>query len=1159
MEAEATSGFAKANLLWFMLTAGCLLFFSSAYCQSSQRCIKIEAGSSAIDLSDSLIIDPTSVNLRSGGSYQFNSKTNRLTIDQPIAKLDEVCFRVIPFPKKAQYAHKSKSLYDSTASFGTRPTINNYVYEKDELFSTSEIYKTGSLSRGVTFGNSQNLNVNSVFNFQMEGKLSKNLNIRADITDQNVPFQPEGNTLQLREFDNIIFEIYNEKLSLKAGDVVLTNGNSNFMRYYKNVQGGQFDINYDINEKFSGRSTVAVATAKGQFADVTVTALEGLQGPYQLTGPDGQRFVVVLANSEHVYLDGKVLTRGYNHDYIINYNLGEITFNPTVQITQFSRIRVTYEYSDQNYSRSIINARQEISTENSTFHLEYYREKDDRNRPLSFLLSDSDKLLMSEAGDDQLPVPIAGEIESDFNSSTVLYEKEDTLDLEGNPQSIFVYSVDSAQQLYRVSFSNVGLGNGDYRLVINDVNGRVYEWISPSGGVSQGTYAPLRFVPAPNSRQLIVAGVETKISEPVTVFAEVAFSDQDLNLYSPIGNDDNNDIAYKVGLRAEDMEIEFLPEYELSATMDYEHDGADFKPIDRYRSIEYDRDWSYTPQTDSFRTADNIFNSSLLLHKDFRNMASARFSLRKKENVIDGFQHEVELRKSFGDFKMAGGHFFLKNENINEKSKWRRWYSEVYMDRFFIVPGYKIQEDKNEVRLATSDVLYRTAMNYTAHQFYLRNNDSLKVNYRIDYTLREDHNILNGFLTPFSISKTTSANAAANVNKNNRLDFTFTFREVNYQEAFSNLENESSILGRFNWQGGILDQHIRTDLSYATSSSREILREYIYVEVANGEGTHAWRDLNQDGVQDLTEFFEAVNFDERNYIRVFVPTNDFVNAFNTTLIFTINSQMPKSWRNQGGFKEMASKVSNRTSININKKNTNDDFGSRFNPFELSVEDSELIFLRDALRTVFFFNRSGRGLGGDIGYLFNHSKQLISRGIESRLNQEYSLNLRFHINKEITVTTGFRRGERENASQFQEDRNYLITSQEALPGLIWQPTNNIRFSTTYRWASKNNSQVSDDPENSKVHEVLFESRWSNGVKNALNASLRVADISFNGDINTAAAYELLEALQPGTNYSWQFSYNQKLISGLQISLGYEGRKSTDRPTIHMGRMQVTALF
>jgi hypothetical protein len=55
------------------------------------------------------------------------------------------------------------------------------------------------------------------------------------------------------------------------------------------------------------------------------------------------------------------------------------------------------------------------------------------------------------------------------------------------------------------------------------------------------------------------------------------------------------------------------------------------------------------------------------------------------------------------------------------------------------------------------------------------------------------------------------------------------------------------------------------------------------------------------------------------------------------------------------------------------------------------------------------------------------------------------------------------------------------------------------------------------------------------------------------------YELLEALRAGNNFTWNFNYRQKLSNGLQISLSYDGRKSINQRVIHLGRMQVTALF
>ena len=65
--------------------------------------------------------------------------------------------------------------------------------------------------------------------------------------------------------------------------------------------------------------------------------------------------------------------------------------------------------------------------------------------------------------------------------------------------------------------------------------------------------------------------------------------------------------------------------------------------------------------------------------------------------------------------------------------------------------------------------------------------------------------------------------------------------------------------------------------------------------------------------------------------------------------------------------------------------------------------------------------------------------------------------------------------------------------------------------------------------------------------------------FKGNTNSPVAYQMLEGLQAGKNYTWTLLFNKKLNSFLNLNLSYLGRKSQDSKPIHTGSIQLRALF
>jgi hypothetical protein len=173
------------------------------------------------------------------------------SIRVPVADSVLVCYRVLPVQLLAQRYRRPRQLMDSIDFRDRRMLRLEDFSQQEQILNTPGINKTGNLARGISFGNTQNVFVNSALNLQLEGKLTENIHLTAAISDQNVPFQPEGNTQTLQQFDKIYITLTGPQWNLTAGDVVLRNKPDYFLRYYKNIQGAAVEAN--LGATFAGR------------------------------------------------------------------------------------------------------------------------------------------------------------------------------------------------------------------------------------------------------------------------------------------------------------------------------------------------------------------------------------------------------------------------------------------------------------------------------------------------------------------------------------------------------------------------------------------------------------------------------------------------------------------------------------------------------------------------------------------------------------------------------------------------------------------------------------------------------------------------------------------------------------------------------------------
>ncbi|MFY0600477.1 MAG: hypothetical protein JXR03_12470 [Cyclobacteriaceae bacterium] len=1022
-------------LIGVLFTISTFLYAQSPTCQTFQVDSIIHLGE--------LPVAEASITVTPSLPFTFDAIANSIKIDKQ-RKLDsvKVCFQTISPDLLGPYFNRNIKHYSrGRVSQISGPTLPSAI-PKEEIFAFNDLESYGAITRGVSFGNRQNLFVNSALNLQLDGQLSEDLYVSASITDQNVPYQPEGNTQQIRDFDNVFIKLYNEKFNLIAGDVALTNPvkEGYFLKYYKNVQGLSLDYTYKLNEKWKARSSLGGSAAKGQFSSAQLDPIEGVQGPYRLVGPNGERFIIVLADSERVFIDGQLLQRGFDRDYVIDYNLGEITFSNTILITRFTRIRVDFEYAEQNYSRTNLNATQEIWNDKLKFYFNFYQEKDNSNSTLGFEISDNDRDALAQLGDNNGLGVVSGADSVGFIENAVLYRKADTIS-NNIAYSIFTYETNPQDANYRVVFSEVGFGNGDYVLQSSSANGRIYEWIAPLNGESQGNYAPIRIIPLPNKKQMIVLGNQVKINRFETIGQELAISNQDQNLYSEIGDANNSGLAWKANF---DSKGRIFGAYKVDGGVSFEWVDETFKWIDRFRPIEYDRNWGYNIFQDTLDRSDRILRSNVSIKKGRFDQLSYKFSYRDRAGIINGQQHDAKLSKSVGPILSKTSLYKMSNSPSGLASEWLRFKEDISIKTPLITPGYIFELDQQRTKVA--DTLVSSFMYFQLHDFYIQSGDSSHFQFRADYIRREDKIPVDGMMIPFTKADEFRLRLNGTFWSSQAIGVSANYREVKDRIGATSDEN---ILGKVDWNGTFLNKHVRQNFSYSTANTRELRREFIFITVPTGEGTHTWRDENEDGLQDLNEFYEAINIDERNYIKIFTPTDEYISAFQSTWQHGLDVKLPKRWRSEGGIVGELSKLSFNTNVQLNYKSTDNNLANRLTPFRQRLKDVAVISAQNRKRYSVFYNRNGSGLAFDFNRNANERKSLLTNGFEIRKRQNWSSNVRWSLEKGLMVRF---QGELENVSNesdFLESRNFEIDGYSWAPELVWQPTNGFRVSGKFQ--------------------------------------------------------------------------------------------------------------
>jgi hypothetical protein len=1121
---------------------------------------------------DSLSIVPSTFHLFRGtqeldsSAYVLQEATARLILKTRFPDSLRAYYYVFPYSFAATRAHKNPDLLTSKNAGVSNPFVYVPGAQKvEDPFAFGGLNKSGSLSRGISFGNSRDVSVSSNLNLQLSGKITDNIELQLVATDDNLPLQPSGSTQQLQEFDKVFIQLSDPHTKLIAGDFFLNHPDAYFMNFAKRGQGitvtSLQQLAGDTGKQSSLRLTGSVAVSKGKFARNVIQGIESNQGPYRLRGAENELFIVVLAGTERVFVDGQLLKRGQENDYVIDYNTAEITFTARQLITKDKRIVVEFQYSDRNYTRSLFHAGVAYQLKKTGLHFNVYSEQDSKNQPLQQALTDADKQTLAGIGDNLLAAVASGADSVAFSGDLVLYRKSDTLVNAVLYQDIYVYSIDPDTAHWRLSFSNVGVQRGNYIQVSSSANGKVFQWVAPINGVPQGEYEPVILLVTPKKRQLLSAGIDQPLGKTTKASAELAYSINDVNTFSRFNSLD--DAGYGARLRVDDVRSrnDSLNKQKWNSFAEYEWVSKTFTPIERYRSVEFDRDWNFgfNPGARVVTADQHLISAGTKWNKQDLGFVNYTFGLFSEDTTFLGFRHGAGFQVRKKGFAAAGDGSLLFSSGTFGRGQLIRQKVRITQRIKKIQIGIEEMQEQSLRFVPNTDTLNRSSFGFWEAQAFIGTADSSKRRLNFFYKQRRDYLPDSAALRQIAYAENIGGTLDLLGKPDRTLRTTVTWRRLQITNPLLTMQQpDNTLVGRTElglrlWKGVVV-----SNTFYEAGSGLELKKEFSYIEVPAGQGNYTWTDYNSNGVRELNEFEVAVFNDQATFIRVFTPTNDYIKVFTNQFSQSVQLRPSVRWANAKGFKGFLARFGNQAALRIDRKTAADDVFLALTPMLGDGGDTALVTLNASVRNTISFNQLSSKFGMDFTWQEVRGKNLLTNGIESRGNLLRETRLRWNITRAFGFTVAYRDGVKSNGSEFFSSRNYRVKYLEAEPSLSFQPGTTFRVTGKYRYSGKANGQDLGG-ESAIIHKAGTEFKLNRASRGSLQAEINWIDIQYTGAVNSAVAFDMLEGLKPGQNFVWRLNWQRALGSSLQLSIGYEGRKTPNVNAIHTGTAQIRAVF
>ncbi len=1057
-----------------------------------------------------------------------------------------------------------KSALDSLARMQKGVRIKTVHLENPFARIPSTLQTSGSIMRGIKVGSNQDFTLNSGLNVQLSGKLSDDIEIIAALTDAATPIQPEGNTQTLSEIDKVFVQFKSPYVQGTVGDFNLNYRGSTFADVRRKLQG------LTLQSSFKNNTVGAtVATTRGFFHHVSFIGQEGNQGPYQLSGKNGERDIIVLAGTERVFVNGQRMVRGESNDYVIEYGNGQIRFTNHRLITSDSRIEVDFEYypAVQSYNRNVYSlfSTHRFNHDRIRLSVRTYREQDNTGQVLegNQALTPREKTILKQAGDDPFKAAEPGFTFKGDSSGT--YIKIDTL-YQGKTYSIFKFKGKN-KGTYSVSFSYFGQHRGDY---VRDRLG-VYRWVGPG----KGDYLPIHLIALPARHDLADFRLTATPWNPLTFKAEYAITDLDQNTFSPLDDKDNKGQAFQFSgtLKPLNLHLRKTALGKLDMQFKTRFIQKTFRPADRFRKPDFTRYWNLYASPD--QGAQELSFHLTTHYRPFTSLLIANDvgQFQQKDFASKRLGLEVTLDR-YHRFSGAAKYEYIdaRNRLQDLRDQWKRYRFQIQRDIWKLRPEFsyhgewrKRSSQQNLSGFRFDDFgIGLGLLRFRHFKSVLRARQRNDAVYDIHQT---------GRLLPQAVSRTYEWQLGLRNVRHTTFNITFLHRNKDYSSYFERIKVDS--LKLFYVDAAVQDTTWRDrstnlaqidathrafnnafDLSwqYRLSTEETALREKVYVDVGQGRGNLRYDPYLKEYVPDPLG----------KYLLYILPTGKFEPVSNVQTALRLRLDPYRYTRRKRKFKDFwLTKFSGETYLRVEEESRDPNKAAVYllNPGHLQhnyTVRGVLNFYQDL-----FYMKHNRRLSFRLRFRLNqnYNNQFVNTTEnDRRKNRELGLRINWRPTMRLRSQSEGRLRRLNRSSASNALRNRDISGYYFLQNISYRPKNVWEIG----WESESGYESNANPLYPiRLYYVLFKQRvnYSLPGKGRLSAQYALQNVTVtHNPFKRIVPFEMARGKRQGLSQQWQLRVEYNVAKNIVFTFSYIGRKDAGfRRVIHSGQAQLQAFL